>query len=216
VAWILGAGVCVLAIGFFYLKTRHATKVEENIQPVPLTAYPGDVLFPAFSPDGSQIVFAWSGDPESGPKGEDLYVKVIGTENLLRLTHQSHAGPASGAIPSLVALHARRIFGTDHILGIRHHRQKQDCAQCRQPSQKSSQKCSPSNIHRNPPHKKVATIARNSIPTQGVSVRDKGSVASDNCVRLPPFKYPCYYSTPFKSLIFVSKSADCTSAKIIL
>ena len=77
------------AIGFLYLKNRHAPKVEENIQPVPLTAYPGFETFPAFSPDGSQVVFAWSGDPEAGPKGADLYVKVIGTENLLRLTHQS-------------------------------------------------------------------------------------------------------------------------------
>jgi Tol biopolymer transport system component/DNA-binding winged helix-turn-helix (wHTH) protein len=92
VAWILAAtGVCVLAIGLLFLKTRHATKVEENIQPVPLTAYPGFELFPAFSPDGSQVVFSWSGDPESGPMGMDLYVKVIGTENLLRLTHQSNS-----------------------------------------------------------------------------------------------------------------------------
>lgn len=89
VAWILAAaGVCVLAIGFLYLKTRHATKVEENMQPIPLTAYLGDELFPAFSPDGSQVVFSWSGDPETGLQGLDLYVKVIGTENLLRLTHQ--------------------------------------------------------------------------------------------------------------------------------
>jgi Tol biopolymer transport system component len=89
VAWILAAGVCVFAIGFFYLIARHAAKVEENIHPVPLTAYLGDELFPAFSPDGSQIVFSWSGDPEPGPKGVDLYVKVIGTENLLRLTHKA-------------------------------------------------------------------------------------------------------------------------------
>jgi Tol biopolymer transport system component/DNA-binding winged helix-turn-helix (wHTH) protein len=84
-------GLCVLLIGFFYSKNRRAPKLEENIQPVPLTAYPGDESSPAFSPDGSQVVFAWSGDPESGPKGSDLYVKVIGTENLLRLTHQSNS-----------------------------------------------------------------------------------------------------------------------------
>jgi Tol biopolymer transport system component len=49
--------------------------------------YPGLKFCPTFSPDGSQIVFAWNGDPESGSKGFDLYVKVIGSENLLRLTH---------------------------------------------------------------------------------------------------------------------------------
>jgi hypothetical protein len=52
VAWILAAGVCVFAIGFFYLLARHAAKVEENIQPVPPTAYLGDELFPAFPPTG--------------------------------------------------------------------------------------------------------------------------------------------------------------------
>ena len=42
---------------------------------------------PTFSPDGSQIAFAWDGNPETGSKGYDLYVKAIGSETLLRLTH---------------------------------------------------------------------------------------------------------------------------------
>jgi len=54
--------------------------------PVPFTDYPGFEYSPAFSPDGSQIAFAWSGDPAKGAKGDDLYVKVINSENLLRLT----------------------------------------------------------------------------------------------------------------------------------
>jgi Tol biopolymer transport system component len=43
---------------------------------------------PAFSPDGSRIAFAWNGDPASGGDGFDLYVKAIGSETLLRLTHR--------------------------------------------------------------------------------------------------------------------------------
>jgi Tol biopolymer transport system component len=43
-------------------------------------------MCPTFSPDGSQIAFAWSGDPAAGLKGADLYVKAINSENLLRLT----------------------------------------------------------------------------------------------------------------------------------
>lgn len=52
---------------------------------VPLTALPGNVASPTFSPDGSQIGFAWDG--ESNGAGYDLYVKAIGTEKPLRLTH---------------------------------------------------------------------------------------------------------------------------------
>ena len=54
---------------------------------VPFTDYPGFESCPAFSPDGSQISFAWTGDPAAKAEGSDLYVKVIHGENLLRLTH---------------------------------------------------------------------------------------------------------------------------------
>jgi Tol biopolymer transport system component/DNA-binding winged helix-turn-helix (wHTH) protein len=50
---------------------------------VPLTTYPGRQSFPAFSPDGNQIAFAWNGPKQDNT---DIYVKVNGTENLLRLT----------------------------------------------------------------------------------------------------------------------------------
>jgi Tol biopolymer transport system component/predicted Ser/Thr protein kinase len=51
---------------------------------VPLTAFPGQEVAPTFSPDGSQIAFAWS--PEGPTDRFDLYVKVIGSEKPLRLT----------------------------------------------------------------------------------------------------------------------------------
>jgi hypothetical protein len=91
--------IAVLAAGTYFVmpRARDGKKVD-TFTPVPFTAYPGVELCPAFSPDGSQIVFAWNGAPQSdargfnlgGPvsstKGYDLYVKVIGSENLLRLT----------------------------------------------------------------------------------------------------------------------------------
>jgi Tol biopolymer transport system component len=59
------------------------------LTPVPFTALAGQATSPAFSPDGSRIAFAWNGDPATGTKGFDLYVKAIGSETLLRLTQHS-------------------------------------------------------------------------------------------------------------------------------
>jgi Tol biopolymer transport system component len=59
----------------------------------PFTSFPGLETAPSFSPDGSQVVFAWS--PE-GAGGFDLYVKVLGSEKTLRLTNQ----PAEGLFPA--------------------------------------------------------------------------------------------------------------------
>jgi Tol biopolymer transport system component len=53
---------------------------------VPLTALPANVWAPSFSPDGSQIAFAWHDETYAG--GDHLYVKVIGNDKPLRLTHE--------------------------------------------------------------------------------------------------------------------------------
>jgi len=47
----------------------------ENLAPVPITTSGGTVQNPSFSPDGSQVVFAWN-----GPRQENfnLYVKLVG------------------------------------------------------------------------------------------------------------------------------------------
>lgn len=58
----------------------------QRLTVVPLTSLPGNVMSPTFSPDGSQVAFAWDG--ENNGKGFDLYVKVIGNEKPLRLTNR--------------------------------------------------------------------------------------------------------------------------------
>ncbi len=50
---------------------------------VPLTTYPFEEYSPTFSPDSSQVAFAWQ-----GPKGDnsDIYVKVVDEDEPVRLT----------------------------------------------------------------------------------------------------------------------------------
>jgi len=89
--WIVGVAACALAIGLIYLKFQHVTKLEENFNSlvaIPFTTLKGREAMPAFSPDGSQVVFAWDGGNSESENQFDLYVKVVGAENVSRLTHK--------------------------------------------------------------------------------------------------------------------------------
>jgi Tol biopolymer transport system component/DNA-binding winged helix-turn-helix (wHTH) protein len=87
----IAVAACVGVAGLLY--PRIAPQIErmwrlyelQHLTVVPLTALPGNVGSPTFSPDGSQVAFGWDG--ESNGKGYDLYVKVIGSDKPLRLTY---------------------------------------------------------------------------------------------------------------------------------
>ena len=83
--WPLVAGVLVAGAvaGVYLLRARRVPPLPP-MTVVPLTAFPGQEIAPTFSPDGSQVAFAWS--PEGLEDRFDLYVKVLGSEKLLRLT----------------------------------------------------------------------------------------------------------------------------------
>ena len=48
-----------------------------------LTSFPGDEAFPALSPDGSQVAFAWNGEQR---ENADIYIKRLDADTPLRLT----------------------------------------------------------------------------------------------------------------------------------
>ena len=88
--WVaLAVAACILiGLAYLALKTRleEASRLSEmqRFTTIPLTSLPGNVVSPAFSPDGSEVAFGWDG--ETNGAGYDLYVKVIGSENPLRIT----------------------------------------------------------------------------------------------------------------------------------
>ena len=69
---------------------------QQDLKVVPLTTLPGQELSPSFSPDGSQVVFAWDGGNSNATNPFNLYVKVIGSENIEQLTH----GAAKWMVPA--------------------------------------------------------------------------------------------------------------------
>jgi Tol biopolymer transport system component len=83
---VLLAGLIGLAlVAFAPQRWRHATKFAALTE-APFTALPGQAGHPAFSPDGSRIAFEWTGDIGACSKSVDLYLKAIGSEDLIRLT----------------------------------------------------------------------------------------------------------------------------------
>ncbi len=84
-AWWVGGACAAIAtaIGvaaWFYLPSRPP---QPEFRVTPLTSYAGFQRDPAFSPDGNQIAFAWTG--RSGTVTH-IYAKVIGTDTPLQLT----------------------------------------------------------------------------------------------------------------------------------
>jgi Tol biopolymer transport system component len=76
-ALVVAAG---LAIWLIWYRNQG---IPASFHMVPVTSYAGRETGPSFSPDGSQIAFAWDGE-----KGDnfDIYVKLIGENRALRLT----------------------------------------------------------------------------------------------------------------------------------
>ena len=80
---MVAAGILIAAAtaATWFMLTRDAPSAPS--MPVPLTALPGSLTLPSFSPDGNRVAFAWNG--QSGDNW-DIYVQQIGTNVPFRLT----------------------------------------------------------------------------------------------------------------------------------
>jgi len=81
----LGMGLLlVLVIGGYLLS--HRPQMQPNkLTVVPFTTFPGFEIAPSFSPDGNEIVFSWFGYEKEFQF--DLYIKQVGQEHVMQLTH---------------------------------------------------------------------------------------------------------------------------------
>src|SRR5690606_10736794 len=84
---LMGLMIAVLGgVWWISWKTGASDKLALP-QESPLTTYPGLELEPTLSPDGNQVALSWDGRNQDN---FDIYVKVIGAEEPLRLT--THPG----------------------------------------------------------------------------------------------------------------------------
>ena len=82
--WALSVAAALLIVTVGEWLVRSKNEVREVPLAVPLTSYPGNEDGPSFSPDGTQVAFAWDGEKQDN---SDIYVKQIGIEPPYRLTN---------------------------------------------------------------------------------------------------------------------------------
>ena len=82
---LLVIGLLLLAGFGGYLLRPRRQKQPETLTIIPFTTFPGFEIGPSFSPDGNQIAFSWHGFEKEFQF--DLYIKQVGQERVVQLTH---------------------------------------------------------------------------------------------------------------------------------
>jgi Tol biopolymer transport system component/predicted Ser/Thr protein kinase len=126
--WLLVAGLTALAVlgaGFYWHQGRGSNDVRvpeaaAALLPVPFTTLKGQEVMPAFSPDGNQVVFAWDGGTNDAKDQFDLYVKVVGAENISRLTFKPSTwlAPAWSPDGRTIAFARKSVSGESGIFEV--------------------------------------------------------------------------------------------------
>jgi Tol biopolymer transport system component/DNA-binding winged helix-turn-helix (wHTH) protein len=87
-AWGVAVLLTLSAGGVGMWFARSGPKTLTPLKAIPLTTYVGSEFQPSFSPDGNQVAFTWNGEKQ---ENLDVYVKLIGTSEPLRLTRDPGA-----------------------------------------------------------------------------------------------------------------------------
>jgi eukaryotic-like serine/threonine-protein kinase len=84
-AWAGGLVILFLIVAAVFWRLLLRPEGNQGLAPrtVPLTSYVGTECCASFSPDGNEVAFQWDGPKQDNV---DIYVKLIGTENAVRLT----------------------------------------------------------------------------------------------------------------------------------
>jgi Tol biopolymer transport system component len=94
---ILVVGLSVMAaIGAYRLRLWPHSQ-PDLLTVVPFTTFPGFEIAPKFSPDGNQVVFSWFAYEKDYQF--DLYIKQVGQERVVQLTHHPAVFLASAWSP---------------------------------------------------------------------------------------------------------------------
>ena len=114
---VFAGAACIVVAGLLYawiapqIERLWRLRELQQLKVVPLTALPGSITSPTFSPDGSQLAFAWDG--ENNGAGYDLYVKVVGSDKPLRLTNHPSTWISAAWSPDGRSIAMSRSAGKD-------------------------------------------------------------------------------------------------------
>ncbi len=104
--------VAIVAATTGWLALRKDTPDTAPFKVAPLTTYPGVEAHPSFSPDGSEVAFAWGRDYSSN---YDIYVKQIGVDQPSQLTDHPAQNSAPRGHPRGLTL---LFFGVGHLTQV--------------------------------------------------------------------------------------------------
>ena len=116
-ALVIAALVCSSLALYFYLRERTAQPSPDRVAftPIPFTSFLGRERSPTFSPDGSQIAFAWDRNTrkDGADRGFDIYVKATGSETLIQLTHHPAEAISLSWSPDGAQIAFQRLAGSE-------------------------------------------------------------------------------------------------------
>lgn len=116
-AFVFAALVCSSLALYFYPRERTAQPSRGLVEfnPIPFTSLLGQERSPTFSPDGSQIAFAWNGNTrkDGADRGFDIYLKTTGSETLIQLTHHPAEAISLSWSPDGAQIAFQRLAGSE-------------------------------------------------------------------------------------------------------